>query len=175
MIALMTRSFAEAWGLNIPPDAAYLIKRHNASLSWEPVTWAEVLEKRRQKQARILAFNRECPTLRAVRVSVRYFDQFPYGGWHTYIDGAGGLSEWTRDGGERLMELFPMPQLSLFGNTWQEWMKWFARTYPRGTFDGRPRGVAYCWALCDGEAKDAQVKELIRVIQPRGKNDRSRR
>lgn len=167
MIALMTRSAAEFWGIKIPDDAACLVKKSNASPLWESVAWNEVLEERRRKQARILAFKREHSTLRAVRVSVRWFEIEVYGGWHAYIDGV-DFSKWWRDEDERLMELFPMPQPSLFvnrWNRWREWMEWFARTYKRGTFDKHPRGVAYCWALCDGEGRDTSVREIVGVIR----------
>lgn len=163
MNAIMTRSFAKTWGLNFPPDAAYLIKSGGSSSSWQSVTWNQVMEDRRERQAWRLARKRESSTLRAIRVSVRYFKTIVYGGWHTYIDGV-GFSKWVRSDDKRLMELFPMPAPSLFGNAWQEWMKWFARTYRRGTFNGKPRGVAYCWALCYGEGRDTYVEEVISII-----------
>lgn len=166
----MTRSFAENFGLSFPPNAAYLIKRGGPSASWQSVTWAEILEERRKKQARVLKYKRAHPKMRAVLVSVR--------GRHTYIEGIGGFSEWLRGGSDRwkelsetqlrLMEMFPMPQRSLFDVTWKEWVFWFARTYKRGTFNGQPRGVAYCWALCEGEGGFTRVRELVSVIQSNG-------
>lgn len=167
MVAVMTRSAARFWwGKELPRDVASLIK-HHSSAPWQPITWDQILEERRNRQTEILRRKRNVESVRAVRVSVRYFDQDIYGGWHTYIDGV-QFSKWLRPGREgdrELMSLFPMPQPLLFGTSWVEWMVWFARTHRRGTFCGQPRGVAYCWALCDGTGYHTQVRSILSVIR----------
>jgi hypothetical protein len=150
-----------------PPDVAYYIQRY----SWEKlkaVTWAEILDQRRKHQASRLHSIRASESIRAVRIHVRYFDQDIYGGWQTYVDGI-GFSHWTFRHGynieNQLMDVFPVLQPTLFPrrNAWQEWMKEFASTYQRGTFDRKPRGVAYAWALVtDGNYVEEILKEIKR-------------
>jgi hypothetical protein len=168
MSAVMMRSAAPHWlGRELAPNVHSLVKHHSGA-PWKEVTWDEVHEKRRNWQAEVLRRKREWFVVhkRAIRISVRYFDIEVYTGWHTYIHGI-DFSIWLRDrdGDERLMKMFPQPQPSLFGDRWQNWMVWFASTHQRGTFDGHPRGVVYCWALCEGQGKYTHVREILGEIK----------
>jgi hypothetical protein len=81
---------------------------------------------------------------------VRFFDQDFYGGWHTYLDGVGGFSQWIRvpfgdqDNPFDLLTLYPLAK------TYREWMPAFARKYHKGRHHRRPRGVAFMWAEFHG-------------------------
>lgn len=162
------RSAAPYWlGRELAPNVHSLVKDHPGD-PWRTVTWDEVHDERRKRQAERLRRKREGGVVRrkAIRISVRYFDIEFYRGWHTYIDGI-GFSIWLRgrEGDERLMELFPQPQVLLFGSRWQDWMVWFASAYQRGTFDSHPRGVIYCWALCEGEGSFTRVRQILGEIK----------
>lgn len=150
-------------GFTPPPDVACYV-------NGEPVTWAEVMEIRRERQRRILEWKRRdfAGRWRPVRVTVRYFDQWLKGGWHTYFDAAGGYSHWVRkDRYERaLMEMFPVrnPRSPLFPvANFYEWMEAFARTYTKGQFCRRPRGCRIIWARMTGRGHWADVEELAPV------------
>ncbi|HEY1171063.1 MAG TPA: hypothetical protein VGH19_06790 [Verrucomicrobiae bacterium] len=81
--------------------------------------------------------------VRAIRISVRYFDQTFYGGWHCYVDSP-VHSEWVRGDhrttAQTLMRVFPLAA------TWESWKQQFAITYSRGTQDNKPHGAVFCLA-----------------------------
>jgi hypothetical protein len=121
-----------------PPNVAMMI-------DGQPVTWAQVLEHRREVQDLILRRKREptWPPYIPWRLSVAYFDQRLMGGWQAFIDNRHERlwidrdCKWLKDG---LMELF---RFWLPGcGTWEEWKPLFAQRYGAGTQYGRARGVA---------------------------------
>ncbi len=137
------------------------------------VTWAEVMRRRRERQAEELKRKR-CDDYivekRAVRVEVFYNPHWIYQGWHTYLTIFGEEPEWVRRNGVResakgnpynLLTIFPIadPKYRLFGpvTDYEKWMPLFARLYQRGKKGGRFRGVRYCWGMCRGTS----VEELL--------------
>lgn len=123
-----------------------------AIVNGQRITSDDMRASHRARHERLVQFRRGNETRRvAVRVIVRYYDQMLYGGWHCYIERP-GLSKWVRKGYYDLFRLFPLSKRN--GQDWslsslREWDQWkqeFALAYPCGTFDGKPRGIAYCWA-----------------------------
>ena len=151
-----------AWFLkDVPRDIAYY-QSERWSDGFRGVTWAEVHAERARRQSQILYYKRgeHRPVRRAVRISVRYFKQTLFGGWHTYIDGV-GLSEWVRSepAVEMLLRRFPLVPLPSgsgcyhwVGKAYTQWMEAFAVRYQRGEHGGRPRGCVYCWAMVDAHS-----------------------
>jgi len=148
---IITRSAIKYWsGQEPPPELAYRVSTGRGHQQLRDVTWAEVMQQRRERQAIQLRWRREGlghRKMRAVRITARYFDQFFYGGWHVYVDSI-SFSHWIRNGeyglSRNLMELLPL------ANTWEEWKPAFANAYPCGEFGGRPRGMVYGWAETNG-------------------------
>lgn len=154
MSTIMTRSAVEFWGRRkLPKNVAYLVSDGPGGRMKE-VTWDEIMDGRREKQANILShLLAPSSTRRAARLSVQYFDQSLMGGWQCYIDGIGD-SEWLRyseDKKERLMAVLPMenqmnlPGMASFAERWSIWKENFATRYQVGVFDGRPRGAVFGW------------------------------
>jgi len=151
MTTIIMRSALVYYGHKPPPEVAKVV------IDWRGVrhvvTWAEVLDERRQRQARILANRRQvgADLWRAVRLWVAYFDQNLMGGWHAFLDGLGAWGhKWVdRDGGpglrERLMGLFPVAGRLPGLVHWDEWKPLFAAAHERRRQDRRPVGVALLW------------------------------
>ena len=120
----------------LPPDVSCLV-------DGKPVTWAEVIEKRRIRQRQILRNKRRSSEWRLVRVTVWYNAAWLYGGWHAYIEGVSFARRWVRNEADEamLMSLFPL------ADNFRDWKPAFAERYQRGTCGGKPRGSVFCWAL----------------------------
>ena len=128
------------------------------------VTWAEILEQRRERQAERLQRKREwfVSSWRPVFIDVRYYDIQVYTGWHTYIYGIGGISFWFR-GPHRdetvFMNMIPLRDGLFPVQSHEHWMEVFARTYQCGTQDKRPRGRLQIWARVSGTGHNATIHE----------------
>lgn len=137
------------------------------------VTWVEVMAARRERQAKQLKRirNEGLVERRAAYVEVFFNPHWIYHGWHTYIHGISIGHHWVRHNGSLAENANPYGLLSLFPITkecdptltpmpitdYDEWMMAFASKYQRGTRGRRPRGVRFCWALCEG----TYIRELI--------------
>ena len=161
--SVITRSALVAWGRNPPPDLAYLTS--NACGDRHIVTWGEVMENRRKRQAERLELIRRHVPLRAYRFSVRYFDMPLMGGWQSALDDWRGQPygrwpdrdlQWFKP---LIMKAVPLGLLALGseGDQWAFWKTEFACKFKCRMRDGRPMGVAYIW--WDGSSSN--VPELI--------------
>ncbi len=156
----MMRSFAEHMGVNWPPDWVMLV-------DGVPVTRQQVREGRRQKQADRMERIRNTHThRRVIRITVRYFDQFFYGGWQAYVDWTGGESHWARRGSylaDQLMRAFPLTLDAAFPvneRDYHTWLQAFAQAYPSGKHDKKPRGMLKCWATIHGD----RIEEFGEIV-----------
>lgn len=161
-VAIMNRKAIEHWcgtyrraaglpPLDLPPDLAY---RVHDGREYRTVTWAEVMQERRRRQAERLAVKRgeRDPVPRAHKLWVAYFDQEFFGGWQAMVgDFRGrGYEVWIdRDCTwmqKHLMRLLPLV-LPLWDD-WQQWDLWkqaFAQQFERRRQHGHPLGVALIW------------------------------
>jgi hypothetical protein len=154
----MNRKAVEYWGRKpARPDLAYvdIDSRHQRRV----VTWAEVMEARRERQRKRLDLIRQVIPWRAYRIWVSYFDQWLMGGWHAFLD------DWRGDGYRiwidrdcrhmkvPLMTAFPLvlplgsehEQWDHYWKPWEQWKVEFAQNFERRRHDRRPVGVAYVW------------------------------
>lgn len=149
--SVITRSALVSWGRNPSPDLAYVTfdecgNRHI-------VTWAEVMEHRRKRQASRLELIRRMNTRRVYRFSVRYFDMPLMGGWQSALDDWRGHSYGTWPDRDLrwfkplIMKAIPLALLPLGSNDeqWHAWKIEFAYQFKRRIKDRRPMGVAYLW------------------------------
>lgn len=147
---VMFRSFAEHMGFNWPKDWAMLRNRG-------PVTWAQVMEERRKRQADRLEqirFNRSPCVLPAQVWTFRVPNSAViYIGWHLYVRTF--RDEWWVKGAGvdgvalDIMRSFPCDLLPIEEN-FEEWKERFAASYPRaGIRRGSRQGLAHGWVECD--------------------------
>lgn len=143
-MTVITRSALVAWGHAPPPELHHIERDHRGE---RVVTWADVMQERREQQRRILLNKRSSPELRAYRLWVGYFDQRLMGGWHAFLD-RGGEQVWICHRCPWLipvvMNLFPLVLPGL-PDRWNRWKQAFAVEHARGRHHGRPRGVAFVW------------------------------
>jgi hypothetical protein len=153
MTAIIKRSFLVAMGQTPPPDLAYVISDHRGR---RVVTWAEVLQDRRERQREQLRRKREGwgpGPERAYKLWVAYFDQNLMGGWHAFLETyRPGLSQRTWINRDCrwlipvLMQLFPLVlPLGSERDQWALWMPAFAQQHKRRMQDRHPVGVAPVW------------------------------
>lgn len=146
MSTIIMRSAIVAWGGNPSPDTHSIVIDHRGR---HVVTWSEIMEHRRQRQAEILRYKRSCYQWRAFKVWVAYFDQFLFGGWQAFIENKDGCRWIDRDRPflkRHLMDLFPLVfQHGDEDDQWHEWKVEFAKRFRRRTHHRRPLGVAYVW------------------------------
>ena len=151
VVAVMNRKAVEFWGQKpAPPDLAYIQFDH--AHRRRVVTWAEVMQHRRERQREHLDLIRRTANVRAHKLWVAYFDQSLMGGWQAMIEDyrGRGFDVWIDRDCRRLMlplmELFPLVLPS--GSERERWERWkpeFARQYERRKQDRRPLGVTYVW------------------------------
>ncbi len=174
MTTIVTRKGIIRWSRNpLPPEIAYSVCDAPGA-PVRMVTWDEVMDIRRQRQREILECKRRGhPQRRAYRLLVRYFDQWCYGGWQTYVDGIND-SRWVDQNAKwlqgPLMAAFPVLGPTLFEiedeySRWERWEIKFAEQYRRREQCGRPVGVAYVW--WDGESAEVEpAKEKAPSVVP---------
>ncbi len=167
MTTIITRKVYEPGGLGyiltdgkckpLPPDVAYL--RSGAGL-WgagdlEPVTWAEIMDGRRERQAerlrRIRHLNDE-PMVCPCYVWTFFNRQMiPYYGWYCYVVSrhfsiAVNFRGYNEKLATSIMTAVPLGILPLKENFYK-WMEAFAKAYPRAKhrFDFRKAGSRVGW------------------------------
>ena len=147
---VMLRSFAEQWGLAWPDDAAM---KEGGPRGVRYVTWAELLDRRRERQAKRLAGIPRWPEPAVVPCYVWTFynNFFPYGGWHCYLVsrhfriGVDPSCLCYRDLAESIMRAVPAGHLP-FCETFHSWMAALAARHPRNhPSDPRPAGSVVGW------------------------------
>lgn len=130
---VMRRSFAEQMGIAWPADAAMKV---GGLRGVRFVTWSEVLDQRRQRQAERLATIREAPEPEVVPCFIWTFfiPGWLYSGWHCYLISRhfeiGVAPEANRELTENLIRAVPMGQRPLF-DEFELWMAELANRHPR--------------------------------------------
>lgn len=151
MPAIIMRSALVFHGHNPPPEVAMVEVDCGRHFGRRVVTWAEVMERRRERQRQILERRRQPDVrpLRAYKVWVAYFGEGLMGGWNAFIENLDGRTWIDRDRKwlmGALMQLFPLVlPLGLDGDDWEAWQIAFARHFKRRTQRRQPLGVAYVW------------------------------
>lgn len=151
MSYIMTRSALVHWGHNPPPNVAYVCGDRPGER--RIITWGDVMETRRKRQASRLELIRRTERWEAYRVWVAYFDITLMGGWQAFIDNERtrhGYGTWIdRDRQhlrQPLMDAFPLVlPLGSERDNWAAWKAEFAKQYQRGSQDKHPRGCAFVW------------------------------
>lgn len=168
----------DSWWDQFPPDTA-IVKKLTPHSKPLITTWPQLGERKRARQAEILA-HRRGDSYRSERrplyVWVFYCPGFVYEGWWTYLIGRGISYGRYLSRNERLvsrlMELFPMGEPTLYGPslTYEQWMPRFARRYCCRWPDGKPRthagriqGKAFVWAEVQGD----QVRWILGPVTNR--------
>ena len=147
MTAIITRKALEFWGECKPaPDLAYVVSDHNGR---RVVTWADVMQTRRERQAYRLYWKRHVEEWRAVMLWVAYFDQPLLGGWHAFLqdlrsrDWIERQGEWSE---ECILQLIPLSlPIGSVAEQWRAWKPEFARRFKRRMQCGQPVGAAFLW------------------------------
>lgn len=142
-MTIITRSALVFHGHNPAPDVHSVVIEHRGPGGRRVVTWAEVMEARRERQRELLRRKREVPQIRAYKLWVAYFDMDLMGGWHAFLEDCRGdryriwvRADWIRSA---LMTAFPL------GEQWEAWKPNFATRFERRRQDGHPLGVTYLW------------------------------
>lgn len=145
---LMTRSAMVFHGLNPAPDVAAVVDR-------KIVMWADVMRRRRERNASNLERKRWVETDQAFKLWVAYFDQFPFGGRHAFLENRDERIWIDRDlawSKQPLMGQFPL----VLTDDWDLWKIEFARQFQRRKMFRQPVGVAYIWKRADGRIERAR-------------------
>jgi len=132
------------------------------------VTWAMVMERRRQRQEAELKQKRSDYDIvyrKPLYVWVFWcpgINDFIFRGWWISIEGRDiDFSCKYFEGTKmcfKLMELFPLVEPKLFGQPdWDEWKAEFVKRYQRGYWCGKPQGKAPIWA----EVKGNSIRKLL--------------
>jgi hypothetical protein len=147
----MNRKAMEFWGKNPAPNVAAMVSDYPGH--YRLITWGDVMENRRKRQAEQLLRIRALESARQefYRVWVAYFDQSLMGGWQAFIDSRRTFNHYGNwiDRDRRwlkpmLMEAFPLLlPLGSEHERWEAWKPEFAAQYSRGQQDGRPRGCCF--------------------------------
>lgn len=171
MESIMTRSSAEFWwnlplkGIErkpfvVPKNVAYYKKELEGSFFgtppknlWKPVTWDQVMEKRRIKQSHELSWKRKSETFEKKAALIWVFKNertFVMSGWWIYIktlkkDYPINFRSRNNDLVVEIMKLHPMGIIPIEENI-KIWCETFAKQYPTKSFGGRRKqGVLKCW------------------------------
>ena len=145
----MTRGFADAMGVQWPPEVAAIV-------NGRVVTWSEVGERKRQMQREELARKRRVEPPRIVPAYVWTFrvPGWLYAGWHCWVvtrQEQFGV-QWSDRGrwrkprlAESIMRAFPLGLLPIAEN-FERWMIALAKVRPRRhPRDPRPAGSLVGW------------------------------
>lgn len=147
----MNRKALEFYGHNPAPGVAFVCGDRPGER--RIVTWDDVMETRRKRQAVRLEHKLSHHPTRAYRVWVAYFDMTLMGGWQAFIEnhrtmhGYGGwIDRDRRQLMGPLMKAFPLVlPLGSERDQWERWKPEFAKQYQRGRQDRRPRGCSFVW------------------------------
>lgn len=157
----MLRSFAEAMGVEWPPEVAAI----ETDVSWRSpgrhiVTWAELHERRREHQAEILERIRrvELPPVLPCYVWTFFNRQMiPYHGWHCYVvtrhfDVAVTFRGFNEPLAMSIMQAVPCGLLPCPEN-FDLWMESFASKHPRRKRKGDPRKAGSIIGWLEGRCR----------------------
>ena len=140
---IMTRSFADHAGLVWPPDVAEMVGDNDGTRRF--VTWREIHNQRRERQADRLACLRGPAEPAVLPCYVWTFPNdwiFPYGGWFCYVVTlhftiAVNFKGFDDDLATSIMTALP---LGLFlTENFDRWMEEFTRQHPRKKHPHDPR------------------------------------
>lgn len=108
MTTIIKRSALVFHGHNPPPDVAEVVidPRYGRRV----VTWAEIIEQRRQWQRERLDRIRFVPQWRPYKVWVAYYDMDLFGGWHAFIENRNERIWIDRDRSGLIPELMKLRQ-----------------------------------------------------------------
>jgi hypothetical protein len=152
MTTIMTRSALRAWGQSPPADLAFVVSEGHGHR--RVVTWADVMQQRRERQRWILARKRAGREPHAYKLWVAFYDTTFFGGWHAFLETYTGQLVWI-DKNRRflrptLMAVYPL--VIPFGDpsrpswpVWEQWKVAFAQQYARRRHARKPLGVTYVW------------------------------
>ena len=149
---IMTRSAADFYGIEWPPDVA-LMETDLLSGELKATTWSDIHDIRRQRQRDRMSDIRRIPTPRFVPcyVWVFYVPGFIYGGWWCYIvtlrdSIAVNFQGFDRELALSIMESVPLGMLPIQEN-FIPWMKELAKRRPRKHTcrDKRTAGTIVGW------------------------------
>jgi hypothetical protein len=147
MTAIITRSALVFHGHNPAPETAFVVCEDQGGR--RVVTWADVMERRRERQQLILDHKRYVRTERIWRLSVAYFGAGLMGGWNSFVDCLDQRIWIDRDRKwfqPALMRLFPLLlPLRDISDEWHNWKLEFSRQFRRRTQNGEPVGVSFIW------------------------------
>ena len=146
MTTIMDRSAMVFWGHNPPPEVAYITRPH-VGVPWTVVSWDEVMDAKRKRQAEILEHKRDPGRQRRPwMVWVFYNDTFIYGGWHCYLNRYDENGKWLMKPSQELMRLFPLVlPIGSIDDQWHNWKVEFAGQYKRRMHHGKPEGMTPVW------------------------------
>ncbi len=146
MTTIMSRSAMVFWGKDPSPEVAYITRPH-VGVRWQVVTWDEVMDVKRKRQAKILEHKRDPGRQRRPwMVWVFYNYTFIYGGWHCYLTRYDERGTWLSRPSQELMRLFPLVlPLGEIRDQWHNWKVEFARQYKRRMHHGQPEGMTPVW------------------------------
>lgn len=164
MTSLFTRSAVEYYSKGpVRPDLAFL--EIDTRGDRHVITWDQVMEARRKRQAEQLRRKREVAAVRAYKLWVAYFDQDLMGGWQAMLEDWRGRGydiwidrdrDWLKP---KLMKAFPLVlAIGSVEAQWQMWKPEFARRFERRWQDRQPLGVAYLW--WDGSGAPKAIDRL---------------
>lgn len=151
MSAVMYRSFADTMGMKWPREVAYKVFDHAHRA--RSVTWAEVMQTRREKQARRLEdiLRPEQPPIQPCYVWTFYVPGFIYGGWWCYVitlrdQIAVNFRGFDKKLAESIMRAAPLGLLPVAEN-FDRWMPLLAKHHPRSKTrkDRRKAGRLVGW------------------------------
>lgn len=152
------------------PDDAVSAHRDHSGQPWQFTTRADIRHRRQKSAKEVLWMKREFGVLKRqpLYVWVFYNPNWIYTGWYTYLIGTGishALNFRSTDTKmiERLMQLFPLVEPTLFGpGDFELWMKKFVKRYKVDKPGNRRQGKAPVWAeVTNGNAKAFRRVERI--------------
>jgi|TARA_Y100000034_G_scaffold19171_1_gene21460 hypothetical protein len=158
MMIMMPRSAAIHWGHKWPSDVA-------VKVNGKFVTWQEVHDKRRQRQAETIRRIRqpEPPKVIPCYIWTFYNDTVIYGGWYCYLctlrDGSDFSGKFGVEWSDQAAQLMQAVNVGLFPieANWEAWMTEIANFYPRNhPTDRRRAGSVVGWFDTDAQKFEAR-------------------
>lgn len=146
----MTRSFVDAMGGRWPPEIASVV-------NGRPVTFAEIRQRRKERQTNTLNWKREMFVQHRAAIKVTVYFDADCEVWLARLSTV-TIEQWAREGDESLRVLFPCGLLPFV--SWNAWKQAFAREHQVDAVNGQPRGLAYCWGKTEA-GKIVSIDEVI--------------
>jgi len=150
MSAYMNRKAAMHWGLNWPPDIACMEPSRMGGNRY--VTWTEVHDRQRKRQAERLADIRRIPVpqIQPCYVWTFYNDTWLYGGWYCYVVTRHQHNAVNFQGLDKKLAISLMTEIAVGvlpdAANFTSWMEAMTRRYPRRqSKDPRLAGSVIGW------------------------------